>query len=406
MYDVIVVGARCAGASAALLLARAGYRVALLERSRFPKDTLSTLYIHQPGVALLGRWNVLPDVVATGCPPLDRVQYTLDDIRLEGCSWPADGRRTAYAPRRRLLDAILVDAAVRAGADFRDNCTVQDLVFDDGRVTGVRTGGRAGQRTERARLVVGADGMRSTVAALAGAKTEIEDARATCAYYSYWSGLPPRFRLHESRGGWVGTVPTNDGATLVAGYFPQRDFAAVRADALGALLALVGRTAPEVRAEMADGQRLERVHGTGDQQNFFRQATGPGWALIGDAGHHKDSITARGITDAFTQAQLLADCVGDALHDPARLVAALTRFAARRTDTLMDHYHATLKTARLDPPAHQIDLLRAIATRADLTDRYFSVLSGVCPLDEFVTPELLDLLETPGATTGEEDTPR
>ncbi len=167
----------------------------------------------------------------------------------------------------------------------------------------------------------------------------------------------------------------------------------MRGDALNALLTNVEKTAPELREEMASGARLERVYGTGDQRNFFRQAAGPGWALIGDAGHHKDSITARGITDGFFQAQLLADCIGDGLHDPDRLRAALHAFAEQRLEALMPEYHATLKTARLDPPPHHVDLLRAIATSGDLTDRYFSTLSGVCPIDEFVTPELLDLME-------------
>ncbi|MFH8470699.1 NAD(P)/FAD-dependent oxidoreductase [Streptomyces sp. NPDC017991] len=394
MYDVIVVGARCAGAPAAMLFARAGYRVLLVERSTFPRDTLSTLYIHQPGVALLHRWGVLPAVVGTGCPAIDKVSYSVAGLRLEGASWPAEGQPAAYAARRHLLDPILAQAAVDAGAEFRDGCTVRDLVYDGDRVAGVRlsTGGGA-ETVERARLVVGADGMRSTVAAKVDAKTEIEDPTLTCAYYSYWSDLPAQFRLYEIPGHWMGTVPTNDGATLVAGYFPQHRFADVRGDALNSLLALVERMAPEVREQMAAGRQLERLRGTGDQRNFFRQAAGPGWALIGDAGHHKDSITARGITDAFFQVQLLADCVGDDLRDPDRLAAALERFAAERTEVLMTDYQATLKTARLDPPEHQLALLRAVATRPELVDRYFSTMSGVCPIDEFVTFELLELMD-------------
>ena len=397
MYDVIVVGARCAGSPVAMLLARAGYRVLMADRARFPKDTLSTLYIHQPGVALLDRWGVLPEIVKTGCPPIDKARFSLADVRLEGCSWPAGGLRAGYGPRRHLLDTLLTEAAVAAGAEFREGCSVRDLVFDpydDGRVVGVRVGtGPGGESVERARLVIGADGMRSTVAAKLRAPMEIEDPTVTCAYYSYWSDLPPQFRLYERRGGWVGTVPTNDGATLVAGYLPQDQFDAVRSDALTALLENVERTAPDLRAEMAAGRRLERVYGTGDQRNFFRRATGPGWALIGDAGHHKDSITARGITDAFVQAQLLADLVGDGLHDPGRLDEALRRFAAERTEVLLPDYRSTLKTARLDPRPHELEMLRAVATSPELTDRYFSALSGVCPLDEFVTPELLELIE-------------
>ncbi|MFI6579570.1 NAD(P)/FAD-dependent oxidoreductase [Embleya sp. NPDC050493] len=391
-YDVVVVGARVAGSPTAMHFARAGYRVLLLERGRFPRDTLSTLLIHQPGVALLKRWNVLPGVVATGCPPIDRVSYTVANVRLDGSSWAVDGVRTAFAPRRYLLDSLLAQAAVDAGAEFRDESTVLDLTFDGDRVTGVRVRSGRTEYTVRAGLVVGADGMRSTVAAKVGAPIEIEDPKLTCAYYTYWSDLPQRFRLHEAPGSWVGTIPTNDGATLVGAYFPQNRFGQLRGDGLGALLTAVQQTAPELREQMAGGRALERLYGTGDQLNFFRRAAGPGWVLVGDAGHHKDSITARGITDAFRQVQLLVDCVGDGLHDPRRLAHALGRFAAERDDMLVTDYRNTLKTAALAAGKHQIELLRVIAGSTELTDRYFSAMSGACPADEFVTPELLDLL--------------
>ncbi|MFD3522130.1 NAD(P)/FAD-dependent oxidoreductase [Streptomyces sp. NPDC058653] len=391
-YDVVVVGARVAGSPTAMLLARAGYRVLLLERGRFPQDTLSTLLIHQPGVALLKRWGVLPGVVATGCPPIDRASYTVADVRLDGCSWPVDGVRTAFAPRRYLLDSVLAQAAVDSGAEFRDESTVRDVTFVNDRVTGVRVRSGGTEYTVRATLVVGADGMRSTVAAKVGAPVEFEDPKLTCAYYTYWSDLPQRFRLHEAPGSWVGTIPTNDGATLVGAYFPQDRFGQVRADGLGELLGAVEAIAPELREQMAGGRMLERLHGTGGQRNFFRKAAGPGWVLVGDAGHHKDSITARGITDAFRQVQLLVDCVGDGLHDPRRLGRALAGFASQRHDMLITDYRNTLTTAGLSASKHQIELLRVIAGSAELTDRYFSAMSGACPADEFVTPELLDLL--------------
>ncbi|MEV7940328.1 NAD(P)/FAD-dependent oxidoreductase [Kitasatospora sp. NPDC088264] len=394
MYDVIVVGARAAGSPAAMLFARAGYRVLLVERARFPRDTLSTLYLHQPGVAMLDRWGVLPEVVATGCPPIGRVRYTTRGLTLEGCSWPVGGHRHTYAPRRHLLDSVLADAAVRAGAEFRDDCTVTGLVFDEGAVTGARmSSGTAGELVERAALVVGADGMRSTVAAAVDASLVVEDPTLTCVYYTYWADLPATFELYDVPGHWVGLVPTNDDATLIAAYRPQAEFGRVRSDALQSFLTGIEQTSPEVRERMAAGRRIGRMLGTGDQRNFFRRAAGPGWALIGDAGHHKDSITAHGITDAFTQAQLLADCVGEDLHDPQRLQAALDRFATRRTELLLPEYRNTLATAKLDPPAHRMQMLQAIATSEELTDRFFSTWSGACPVDEFVTPELLDLVE-------------
>ncbi|MFL4951475.1 NAD(P)/FAD-dependent oxidoreductase [Streptomyces sp. MMS24-I31] len=358
VYDVIVVGARVAGASTAMLLARAGYRVLMVDRDRVVRDALSTLYIHQPGVAALHRWNVLPEVVATGCPPLERIRHTAGHTVLEGTPCRTDGVPAAYAPRRRLLDPILIRAAVDAGVEYRPNTSVNDLLFEDGRVVGVRTGSVRGdaEHIERARLVVGADGMHSTVAARVRAPVLLQDPHHTCVYYTYWSGLPPRLRTFEAPGRWVATIPTNDGATLVAAYFRQELFTAVRGDAPNALLGQVEKTAPEVREEMAAGHRLEHVHGTGDQRNFFREAQGPGWVLVGDAGHHKDSITAQGITDAFCQAQLLADCVGDGLQDPESLSTALKRFAEQRLDALLPAYRGTLKEARMESRVPRTDV--------------------------------------------------
>jgi 2-polyprenyl-6-methoxyphenol hydroxylase-like FAD-dependent oxidoreductase len=237
MYDVIVVGARCAGASTALLLARAGYRVLVLERARFPSDKLSTLYIHQPGVARLATWGVLDTVRETGCPPLDRLTYRVADIRLEGPGPEAAGCRAAYAPRRDVLDAILADAATSSGADVRHGCTVLALLSEGGRVVGVRyRGPDGGVAAERCRLVVGADGMSSVVARLAGAADYAVHAKLTCAYYTYWAGVSAVFEQYQSRGHWIGVIPTNEDLVLVAAYFRQEEFDRIRGDAPRAYL--------------------------------------------------------------------------------------------------------------------------------------------------------------------------
>ncbi|MGW1893052.1 FAD-dependent oxidoreductase [Streptomyces sp. NPDC002004] len=390
MYDVIVVGARCAGASTAMLFARAGYRVLMVDRAEFPRDTLSTLYIHQPGVALLRRWGVLDKVIATGCPPLDRAVYQCADIRIEGCSLPVDGHRPAYAPRRHLLDEILADAAVAAGAEFRQGCTVTDVLCDDeGQANGVRCRTADGRETEEhARLVVGADGMRSRVAGLVDSRITVEHPAATCAYYTYWEGVTDRFELYEAPGRWVGTVPTNDNATLIAAYFPQNAFDQVRKDAMGSYLEAIRTTAPELHHKIASKSPLERLHGTGDQRNYFREAAGLGWALVGDAGHHKDSITARGITDAFRQAQLLADCVGGDLADPEKLLDALEEYAVQRDEMLLDAYYSTLSVAELQVPEHRLSMLRVIAGDQQLMDRYFATLAGALSVEELYTPEV------------------
>ncbi|MGP3966120.1 NAD(P)/FAD-dependent oxidoreductase [Streptomyces sp. 6N223] len=393
MFDVIVVGARCAGSPTAMLLARAGYRVLLLDRADFPSDTLSTHLIHQPGVAALARWGLLDRVRASGCPPLDRAVYEVADVRLEGCSRGVDGQRAAYAPRRHVLDSILVDGAVAAGVEFRGGCSVSSLLHDEaGRVVGVRGTHRGRAFTEQARLVIGADGMRSRVARLAGAAFTVRKPRLTCAYYAYWQDVPAAFESYEAPGGWVVTVPTNDGATLVLAYFPQSRFGAVRADAQQAYEEQIRATAPAVFERLPGGRRVERLRGTGDQQNFFRQATGPGWALVGDAGHHKDSITARGITDAFFQAESLARHIGDGLAETPRLDQALRAYAAERDTALAEGFEATLSVARLETHEQRLELLRAVGRDPELTATYFDLVAGIAPAKALYTARLMALM--------------
>jgi flavin-dependent dehydrogenase len=390
MYDAIVVGARCAGSPTAMLLARTGYRVLLLDRAGFPSDTLSTHVIHQPGVAALARWGLLDRVRESGAPPLDHAVYEVADIRLTGCSRGVEGQRAGYAPRRHILDSILVDAAAAGGVEFRDHCSVTDLLRDrSGRVVGVRGRHRGRRFEEQARLVIGADGMRSKVASMSGARDIVRHSRLTCAYYTYWDDVPADLELYERQGSWVAAVPTNNDATLVLAYFPQSRFEEVRADAQGAYMEQVRSTAPALFGRLERGRRVERLRGTGDQQNFFRQAAGPGWVLVGDAGHHKDSITARGISDAFLQAEVVVRHIGDRLDDPHRLDSALQTYARERDDTLMDGYEATLSVAQLTTHPKRLSMLRAVESDPELIATYFDLVAGVQPVTALYTPRLL-----------------
>ena len=161
MYDAIIVGARCAGAPTAMLLARTGRKVLLLDRAEFPSDTLSTHYIHQPGVAALNRWGLLGKLAATGCPPIRDFTLDLGPFALHGSPPPIPGADAAYSPRRHILDRILVVAAAQAGAEVRERFAVAEVLFEDGRAVGVRS---PDGHVERARMVIGADGRHSLVA--------------------------------------------------------------------------------------------------------------------------------------------------------------------------------------------------------------------------------------------------
>ena len=163
-YDAVVVGARCAGSPTAMLLARKGYKVLVVDRATFPSDTLSTHVLHPPGVAQLMKWGLLDRLTATGCPPIDTYGFDFGSFTLSGAPGTAESP-VAYCPRRTVLDKLLVDAASEAGAEVREGFTVDDIVIDDGRVVGIRGHAKDGRSvTEHARVVIGADGRYSHVA--------------------------------------------------------------------------------------------------------------------------------------------------------------------------------------------------------------------------------------------------
>lgn len=380
-YDVVVVGGRCAGAPTARLLAQAGYRVLLLDRARFPSDTTSTHNLRWPGLARLSSWGLLTKLLATGCPPAERLVYRVGDVELAGPIPIVNGIRAAYAPRRLVLDRLLVEAAVAAGADFRDRCTVVGLERPAGGPTTVQyRAPDGGAAFARARLVVGADGTRSRVARLVGAATEAEEPRLTCAYYSYWADLPADFEVYEQPGRLVAAVRTHDERTLLAAYFRQSEFAAVRADPMGAYWAAIRSTAPGLAERVAGARRVERLRGSGSQWNVIRRAAGPDWALVGDAACAKDSINGTGISDAFEQADLLAECVVEALPDPRALAAALRGYAARHRTLVDVAYRSALVSAQLEVSEERLAQARWIRADPASTELFVAIAVGTAEL--------------------------
>ena len=388
MYDAIVVGARCAGSPTAMLLARKGYRVLLVDRAGFPSDALSTHYIHQPGVARLRRWGVLDRVVATGCPPARRMTFDVGPFALTGAPPPADGVAVAYAPRRYLLDEILLEAAAAAGAEVRERFSVGEILVEDGRVTGVRGRAAGGATvTERGRIVVGADGMRSRVARAVHAPASRARPGRACAYYTYWSGVPlDGPELYPRDGRMVIAGPTNDGLTIVTAFWPSAEFHRVRADIEGSFLEAVG-LAPSLAERLRAGERADRFFGTGDLPFFFRKPYGPGWALVGDAGYHKDPITAQGIGDAFRDAELLAEAIDAGLSGRRPLEDALADYERQRDEHAQPMYEFTHQLAGLEPPSPDMQaLFAALRHDQEQTDRFFGAVAGTVRMDDFFAP--------------------
>jgi flavin-dependent dehydrogenase len=389
MYDAIVIGARCAGSPTAMLLARKGYRVLLLDRDSFPSDHLSTHWIHQPGVARLARWGLRDRLAATGCPRITSITMDFGPCALRGSPPSFEGVAEAYCPRRPVLDKLLVDAAVDSGAELREHFAVQELIWDADRVVGVTGQTASGSSvTEQARIVIGADGIHSLVARQVQAATYNERPTYSCAYYSYWSGVSldsVEFYPRDHCG--FGALPTHDGLTCIIAGLPNAQFPIYRSDVEGTFLNILDQ-APAFAERVRHGKREERFNGTAEMLNYFRKPFGPGWALVGDAGYHKDPITAQGITDAFRDAELLADAVDAGLSGRLGSDVAMTQYEQQRNQTAMPLYDLTCQFAMLEPPPPEMQqLFTALRTNQSATDRFMGTLAGTTPIPEFFAPD-------------------
>lgn len=303
-HDVAIVGARVAGAATALLLARAGHDVLVLDRDEPGTDTLSTHALMRPAVLQLDRWGLLEEVIAAGTPPQRQVVFHYDGERVT-----VDVSRALYAPRRTVLDPILVGAARRAGADVRFGVDVRDTIADHtGRVVGVTTRSASGPDHHLARVTVGADGRRSRIARAVDAPITRAGRHRAAALYGYWSGVDTHgYTWAFTPGRAAGLIPTDDGLVCVYGGAPRQRFLdELRHDREAGLLRLVEEASPELAARLDGGRRHGPVRGFPGLRGWLRHPRGPGWALVGDAGFFKDPITAHGLTDALRDAELLA----------------------------------------------------------------------------------------------------
>jgi flavin-dependent dehydrogenase len=387
-YDVIVVGARCAGAPAAMLLARKGYRVLMVDRAGFPSDTVSTHVIHAPGVAALRRWGLLDLVAGTGCPAIDTYSFDFGPFVLSGTPHAVDGVSCAYAPRRTVLDKILVDAAVDAGVEMREHFTVEDVVFEGGTVIGIRGHGDGGSTVcERARVVVGADGRNSRVARAVEPHHYHDKPMLLWGYYTYWSDLPTNGfeTIIRPERGWA-AAPTNDGLTMVVVGWPAAQAAAYKSNVEANYLQTL-ESAPEFAERVGRATRVERFTG-GGVPNFFRTPYGPGWALVGDAGYIRDPVTAQGISDAFRDAELCVAALDQALAGTRPFDQAMSSYQTARDNHVLAMFEFTTQLATLEPPTPEMaQLLGAVHGNQDAMDQFVSVAAGSLSPADFFAPD-------------------
>jgi flavin-dependent dehydrogenase len=346
-YDVLVVGARVAGAATAMLAARAGLRVLVVDQSRAGKDTLSTHALMRGGVIQLSRFGLLDQLRAAGTPPIRRTVVRYGDREEVVELAPIRHCDALYAPRRTVLDPLLVAAAEQAGAEVRFGVRVTGLLRSpDGRVVGVSARDRHGRHVElRARITVGADGLRSFVARSVGAATYALGRNASALVLGYLDDLEvDGYQWLYGDGAAAGLIPTNDGQVCAWAAVPAHRFDELRTSPDRGFASTFAAVAPDW-AEQVRGTRLRGpLRGFAGSPGFLRHPWGRGWALVGDASHFKDPLSTHGITDALRDAELLADALVTGLDLDGREEEALGEYHDLR-DALSRDLHELVDRA-------------------------------------------------------------
>jgi flavin-dependent dehydrogenase len=388
VFDAIVVGARCAGSPTAMLLARKGYRVLLVDRATFPSDTVSTHLVHPLGVEALSRWGLLDRLAATGCPPIHTYCFDFGPFAIAG-SPGTEKSPVAFCPRRTILDKLLIDAAAEAGAEVREGFTVEEVLIEDGRTVGIKGRSRDGGSTiERARVVVGADGLRSFVAEAVRPEQYDEKPPLCVGYYTYWSGLPMdgRFEVYIRDRRAFAVMPTHEDLTLIIGGWPYAEFEENKKDIEGNYLKTI-ELVPAFADRLRGAKREARFAGMA-VPNYFRKPYGSGWALVGDAGYHKDFITSQGIMDAFHDAELCVGALDKSFSGARPFEDAMDEYQRTRDARVKPMYEFTCQLAALAPPPPEMQqLLAAVHGNQKAMDDFARMNAGTISPAEFFAPE-------------------
>ncbi len=390
-FDVVVVGGRCAGAPLAALLARRGVSVALVEQVELPRDTLSSHVFEADALAFLDRLGVTDRLRATQARFANHVDLRVEDVHLPAAEWPLRPGDTGglTSIRRHVLDPILAGAAEEAGATVRMGTKVTGLVELEGRVAGVRAGGEE----LRARLVVGADGRGSTVADHCGSRKYNVSPNERGLYWAFFEGASPAadptFVSHRWDDRFILGLESDAGLYQVIVWPELADVERFKGD-LDGMFAEQVASCEAVAGATAGARRVGKLAGAIRWLGFFREASGPGWVLAGDAGHFKDPAPGRGIGDAFLQADALAPAIAEGLErSDAELDAAMTRWGRWRDDEFAEHYWLACDLGRTGTvPAVLPEIFRGLVERGRVGD-FLDLLNHRRKPSEVLTPPRL-----------------
>lgn len=322
-YDFIIIGARVAGAATARLLAHGGARVLVVERGKLGADTLSTSYLMRGAVVQLHRWGIVPALIAAGTPAVRTTHFHFASGTLPVDIRPAGDFNALYAPRRTLLDPLLVAAARAAGADVEFGTRVAGLAYrEDGKVCGVEleaAPGHARRRRVTARMVIGADGLHSSLADWVGATPYRVGEHCAPTIYGYYEGLSvDAYHWYYVDGVAAGAAPTNDGLATVFVGGPVGSLPELHGDREAGLHRIASRVSTTFAETLRACRRVGALRAFPGVRGFYRKPYGPGWALVGDAGYFRDPNTAHGISDALRDSELLARALlGDTSSEAA-----------------------------------------------------------------------------------------
>src|SRR5574341_902275 len=348
-FDVIVVGSRIAGSITATLLGERGWRVLLIDRSRFPSDTLSTHFFRWPAMEAFRRAGVLEAVHATGAPPLRNSFHDLDGhVFTEPVQ--GEGDLNYYLCVRRItLDDILIGRVRREKAvELREGVTVRSLLRDGAQVTGVRVG-RGGGEEITASVVVGADGIRSLVARTVNPPAERSEPVHRAMYYAYFAGLapqdPPAAEFHYRGDELVYVFPCDGNLALLAVSVPIAEFTRWKQDGRRLFMERL-RGRPQLTGRLGGAEMVSALFGAGDIPGYMRVPYGNGWALVGDSGIIMDPFSGQGIDQASTHAVYLADALHRWLSGEAAWDAAMARYHTARNAFTEKTYTRTSTGAR------------------------------------------------------------